>query len=345
MAWIKRNLGLVIGGVVALALLGVGGWYLYAKMQEDQTVTADLDQAASSFKEIVNRPVHPGNDKVNNIQLAKDEHKKMEDLLEAMRDRIAGPPLPKDLNNKEFRALLDNTIVEMRRDAEKRGITLPNQGQDYWFTFQSQKTAVEFKNLETLTYELLDIKTIVDILYNSKVHDLIGLKRVQANSDENGADFLTDKRITTNDVAIITPYEVTFQGFSAELGRVMEGLIKAKRCFIVKNIGVDKAPSTTPSSTPRTPVPQTMPYGNPYGNRYAGGMGMNPYARGMMSQPAAPAPQPVTPRNNVILDENKLRITLAIDSVRIKPKEEKKKEQKPQQLTQAPAVTPAPAGQ
>jgi len=279
--------------------------------------------------------------------LAKDEHKKMEDLLQTMRDRIAGPPLPKDLNNKEFRALLDNTIVEMRRDADKRGITLPNQGQDYWFTFQSQKTAVEFKNLETLTYELLDIKTIVDILYNSKVHDLIGLKRVQANSDENGADFLMDKRITTNDVAIISPYEVTFQGFSAELGRVMEGLIKAKRCFIVKNIGVDKAPSTTPSSTPRTPAPPVMPYGgSPYGGMSRGGYyGGGGYGRGMMPQPAAPAAQPLTPRNNVILDENKLRITLAIDSVRIKPKEEKKKEQKPQQLTQAPAATPAPAGQ
>src|SRR6185295_20278650 len=101
-----------------------------------------LDQAASSFKEIVNRPVHPGNDKVNNIQLAKEEHKKMQDLLETMRERMAGPPLQKDLNSKEFRALLDNTVTEMRRDAERLGITLPNQGQDYWFTFLSQKTAV-----------------------------------------------------------------------------------------------------------------------------------------------------------------------------------------------------------
>jgi hypothetical protein len=345
MAWLKRNLGLVIGGVVALALLGLGGWYLYTKIQEDEAVNNDLETATTSFKDIVNRPVHPGNEKVNNIQLAKEENKKLEDLLAQMRARIAGPSLPKELNNKEFRALLDNTVTELRRNAEKLGIGLPGTPpgtvSDYWFTFQPQKTAVEFKNLDTLTYQLLDIKSICDVLYNAKVHDLIGLKRVAASSDENGGEFLSDKRITTNDVAIVMPYEVTFQGFSSELAQVMEGLIKAKQCFVVKNIGVDKAPSTQPAAPMRTPPPPmySNPYASPYGNPYRSRYGM-----GMMPPPVAAAPQPQPGlRKNVLLDENKLRITLAVDSVRAKPVKEKKAEPKPQQLTQAPPPTTAPA--
>src|SRR5438876_5289824 len=119
MAWIKRNLGMIIGGVVALALLGLGGWYLYAKIQEDETVTTELDQATTSFKEIVNRPVHPGNDKVNNIQLAKEEHKKMEDVLNRVRERMKGPELPKDLTNRDFRALLDETVTQLAREADR----------------------------------------------------------------------------------------------------------------------------------------------------------------------------------------------------------------------------------
>lgn len=355
MAWIKRNIGMLIGGIVALVLLGLGGWYLYSKMQEDEAITAELDQATSSFKEIVNRPIHPGNDRVNNIQLAKDEHKKMEDVLMRIRNRITGPELPKDLTNKDFRALLDNTVAELAREADRQAITLPQGGKDYWFTFAVEKTAVEFKSLETLTYALMDIKSICDVLYSAKIHDLIALKRVSTSSDESGGDFLYDKRINTNDYTIVSPYEVTFQGFSSELARVMEGLIKAKRCFVVKNIGVDVAPNAGAPPKPKTttaPPPMMFPgrYGPMGGGRYggmAGGYGMGGYGMGGYGMPQVPIqPQSVPqagPRKNVLLDENKLRFTLSIDSVRLKPLPAKKPataQPAPKQLTSVTGEAP-----
>jgi hypothetical protein len=102
--------------------------------------------------------------------------------------------------------------------------------------------AVEFKNIDMLTHELMDVKDLCDILFNAKISDLVGIKRVPASSDDNnGTDFLTDKKASTNEFVVVTPYELRFQGFSSELARVLERMIAAKRCFVVRNVAVDKA--------------------------------------------------------------------------------------------------------
>ena len=78
MAWVKRNLGLVIGGVVALALMGFAGYFLWAKIQEDNDVTAQLQEQTQQFQTLLNRPLLPRGGKVDNIELAKEENKRLD---------------------------------------------------------------------------------------------------------------------------------------------------------------------------------------------------------------------------------------------------------------------------
>jgi hypothetical protein len=319
MAWLKRNLGLAIGGAIALALMAIAGWFLWTKIQAERDVTTQLEEATTKFTELLNRPVHPGNDKVNNVENAKVEHARLQEFLAKLKGQIVSPDIPKDLSNRDFRAMLDNTITELQRDADKVGMTLPSStgspltgaaAKDYWFTFASQKTAVEFKNLENLTYALMDVKAICEILYAAKVHDLVGLKRVPASTDETGADFITDKKASTNDYTVVTPYEVTFQAFSSELARVMEGFINSKRCFVIKSVAMDKASSTGQPTQQYMPMPGMERYGGRYGGRY----GRAPMPPPVATAPVAPARGP-----SVLLDENKLRFTLQVDAVRLKP--------------------------
>jgi hypothetical protein len=304
MVWVKRNLGLVIGGVVALALLIVAGVYLFSKRAEDQAVTAEIDTATSRYQELLNRPVHPGDDqgKVNNIELAKEEVHRLQAFLDQVRAKFGTSNVPTNISNREFRALLDNTINELQRTAESLGITLPQK--DYWFTFAPQRTAVEFKSIDMLAHQLLDVKELCEILYQAKVQDLKGIRRVPASSDDNNAqDFMTDKKATTNEVAIVTPYELKFQGFSSELGRVLDRLVQAKRCFVVRSVAVDRAPEEQSAA-----AAAAMPMQNPmsrYGGRYA------------MPQPVAAPPRSTRPAN-VLLDENKLLIEVRVDVVRLK---------------------------
>ncbi len=303
MVWVKRNLGLVIGGVVALALLVVAVFYFFTQRGQDQAVTAELETATERYKSLLNRPVHPGDDqgRVNNIELAKDEVKKVQDFLGEVRSKFGSSNVPTNISNREFRALLDNTISDLQRTADSLGITLPQK--DYWFTFAPQKTAVEFKSVDMLTHQLLDVKELCEILYQAKVQDVKGIRRVPASTEDNNAqDFMTDKKPTTNDVAIVTPYELKFQGFSAELARVLDKLVQAKRCFVVRSVAVDRAPEDHPQGA----AAAVMPF-NP----------MDRYRRSYTPPPPVATQRPQRP-GNVLLDENKLLIEMRVDVVRLK---------------------------
>ena len=304
MVWVKRNLGLVIGGAVAFVLLAFAVYFLWSKRSEDQLVTGELEQATARYTELLNRPVHPGDDqgKVNNIEIAKEEVQRLNAFLGQVKSKFGRSNVPSNISNREFRALLDNTINELQRTGDQLGITLPQK--DYWFTFAPQKTAVEFKSIDMLTHQLLDVKELCDILYQAKVQDIKGIRRVPASSDDNNAqDFMTDKKATTNEVAIVTPYELKFQGFSGELARVMDRLLNANRCFIVRSIAVDKAPDDSAQQQMGA-----MPMMDPrmrYGGRYA-------------PQPQAVQPQRSSRPANVLLDESKLLIEMRVDVVRLK---------------------------
>ena len=314
MAWVKKNLFLLIAAVISLAALGYAVFFVQEKKKADEEVTASLDEAAEKYKNLITRKVHPGNAQQDNIKAAKDELVKMQSFMGEMREYLKGPQLATNLNNQMFRAQLDTSIAQLRRQADEAGVALPNT--NFWFTFTQYKTTVDFKN-ETagLAAELEDIKEIMRIVYAARVNSLAALKRAPTSDTENygTGDYLQNRTPRTNDWAVSTAYEVTFQGFSSELARVMEGLANAKQCFVVKSVGVAQAPEERPK-TPVTPPPMMMQ--PPMGDmRY----------RMMMQQQYIPPPQPVRGKPaptgiKTVLDENKLRFTLQVDSVRLKGK-------------------------
>jgi hypothetical protein len=149
-------------------------------------------------------------------------------------------------------------------------------------------------------------------LYDAKVHDLKGIRRAPASSDDNNAtDFMTEKKATTNDFVIVTPYELKFQGFSGELARVLDRLLNAKRCFVVRSIAVDTATDAAAAEAQQqqsSPMSSMMMMMMRYGGRYS-----------MPPQVAAPTPSNAPKRPpGVLLDENKLMIELRVDVVRLK---------------------------
>jgi hypothetical protein len=318
MAWIKKNLFLIIGGLVALALLGLAGFYLYQGVQADAAVTDELDQRTATLKQLVNQPVHPGTDKVNNIAAAKEDEKRLEDFRVKLRKQFAAPIAEKQFNNQSFRGLLDTTIAKLQQLSARSGMNLPVK--DYWFTYGSQKSAVDFKDVGSLASELADVEALVEILCEAKVPALVGLKRVPTKDESGYIDFLSSGKSDTNSWAAVTPYEVTFQGFSSELARVMEGLVTAPQCFIVKTLGVAQAPAAAGVAAAIVPTPAEI-QARMMQSRYGGMGGMGRYNRMPPPPPVAVAPKtPVTKGGlTTVLDENKLRFTLALEVVKLLP--------------------------
>ena len=52
MDWIKRNLYFLIGSLVALALMGLAGWYLYSKWQLNNEILEKLDEQYAELKRL-----------------------------------------------------------------------------------------------------------------------------------------------------------------------------------------------------------------------------------------------------------------------------------------------------
>lgn len=331
MAWIKRNLVILLTSVVSLALLGGAGFFLYTKYEANREITEELNSNIANLKNLANRNPHPGTDEVDNISAAKNEAENLEEFLGEVK-QFFPEQITEPLDSRQFRAMLDTAISGLQNTADAYGVKLP---EDYWFTFAAQKSAIQFDKdtLQTLATQLIEINELCKVLYDAKVVALDSVRRVPVAEEDSGwQDYLSEETGETNQWAVVMPYEVTFQGFSPEIARVFEGLIRTKgACFVVKNVGINRA-----DAEPVQPGYGGMSMGGREGgvNRYGGsmrgpmgGMGSS-RGRGGMSpdllsryglaggQPARPAAQPNL--RGSLLDEKMLKVTLTIDSVRLK---------------------------
>lgn len=326
MSWIKRNLFLVVGGVISLALLGAAGFFLYTKYEANRAIGEELDANIANLKSLANRDPHPGTAEVDNISAAKAEAARVKEFLGEVK-QFFPVQFTDPLDSRQFRAMLDTRISRLQSGADESGVKLP---EDYWFTFAAQKSAVKFddKALTTLATQLLEINELCRVLYDAKVVALDSVRRAPVASEDSGfQDYLSEQKGSTNQWGVLMPYEVTFRGFSTEVARVFEGLIRnTNACFVVKNVGINRA-----DAAPVNPMMGMMGgdgKGSPYG-RYGGMMspqGMG--GRGGMSPDMASryGLAPTTPQRSAsspnlrgtMLDEKLLKVTLTLESVRLK---------------------------
>src|SRR5208283_5416260 len=102
MSWFKRNLFFLIGGVVALGLLGASGFYLYSKLKlnDDNRVKLnkeykELDRLSTLNLGMINTPTG----KTDNIKIAKEQQRQLLAMIEKAREHFKPiPPIPNSPN-------------------------------------------------------------------------------------------------------------------------------------------------------------------------------------------------------------------------------------------------------
>jgi hypothetical protein len=303
MAWIKRNLWFLIGGVVALGLLGVSSFYLYVQNKANNEVRDKLTEGYAGLNTLNTENPHPGNDKVDNIAAARKQRKEWQEAITKARtffEPIAPIPAAGENTNgitdQEFASALRRTIDQMQHDAQASSVVLPPQ---YDFSFGAIKSKITFApgSLDPLSVQLGEIKAIADILFRAKVNSLDGIKRSRVSQDDREAADYIDTPSVTNDLAVITPYEVDFRCFSTELAGVFSGFANSTHCFVVKTVAVE--PAGTASGGPAGP-------------------GAGPDASAAPAAPAAPTV--VLGRGGLptVLNEHPLKVTMLVDLVKLK---------------------------
>ncbi|MCP5516909.1 MAG: hypothetical protein H7A45_06575 [Verrucomicrobiales bacterium] len=289
MDWLKKNLMLVVAGLVALGLLGGAGWYLYSKYNRAAEVAAALDAQETELQRLINLKPHPGNNKIDNIKAAKLQEEEVAGVLQEARRTFDLITSPTNLTSGDFNALLLQTIDVLTRKAELSGVKLPPK---YAFSFQNIKSqlAIDAKALPALAEQLAHIRAITEVLLEARPLTLDGIKRRAVAVQDTNTTTTTvgipgpatagapgasstqdywDRLGSTNDVAILTPYEFTFHAFTPELAGFLEGLAESKYCFIPKNLVIDTAGTSLLASGMPTVDPI---YGGMGGGAMGGGM-------------------------------------------------------------------------
>ncbi|MEO8428611.1 MAG: hypothetical protein ABI651_16045 [Verrucomicrobiota bacterium] len=355
MTWLKKNLFWVVGGVVALGLLGGAFFYLYTSMQSEKEIDEQLRQKLAKGQELITS----GSAGKDGIEEGKQDQQKIEALLSEVRKFFTPIPYPPVKDSHDFRLLLDRTIEQLERDAKETAVSLPPK---YAFSFKPQSEAVQFEsaNLRPLAMQLAEISTICEIIFKAKVHSIENVRRVPIAREDTGQSDYIDKKAVTNALEIHMPYEFTFRSFSAEFGAVVEGLARSSHCFLIKSLNAE---TTTPVSSTETPgaVPGVMPMGpfNPYqrygvpgqgGSESGGGGAMDSRMRMRYGMRYAPQPEtppapvfgpPVKTGPVILLEEKPLRVTMTIEAVRLRELEKQPAVKTEKAKTARPPSPPA----
>jgi hypothetical protein len=365
MSWIKRNLFFFIGSVVALALMGLAGFFLFKKYQLNNEAQASLASDYEKLKRLKSQNPHPGNDKVDNIAIAREQQGQLSNTIGRIRSHFAPiPRIPSEqdepkITDQALTTALSRTIDQLQKQATNSSVILTP---GYNFSFEAEKNKLSFNpaSLLPLSIQLGEVKAICDVLFAAKINSLDGLRRERVAAEDSAGGLQTDyttEKTVTNELAVITPYELSFKCFSSELGTVLAGFAGSPHAFLVKTINVETAPAAVQETVPGyvaptpvyTPQPVYTPPGmqpNPtaedpnaaarfasrYGlsGRYGAGGGANYGGVQLRTGPAQPtyappgyAAQPaVASRPGVlptVLDERQLRVTIHLLVVKMLP--------------------------
>jgi hypothetical protein len=334
MAWIKRNLFFLIGSIIALALMIVGGIYLFNQVSDEQSVADQIKGQYAELTRLTGLNPHPGDANIDNIKAAREQAAALRAYVNKVKpffQRI--PPIPdttgtsNKITDRDFASQLRITVSQLQHSAAQQSVLLPA---DYYFTFEAQKKIMNFDpgSLDQLASHLGEIKVLCDLLFAAKVNSLDGIRReIISPNDDNPPDYLPQKTVTTP-LADLTPYEVTFRCFSSELALVLGNLAGSTNAFVVKTVNVEPAGSAVPDDqanpamgmgNPNQPQPMPQPMPGP-GYRQPGAPGERGF-RGFNPNNAMPVQvvAPATHGPQVVLNEHPLRVTLMIQLVKIKP--------------------------
>lgn len=329
MAWIKRNLLFVISGAVGLILTGYCGFLLYKALGDNSGVTDTYQSTLANLEGMEQKTPYPSSE---NIKAVKSDSENIKGFLAEFQKSFAPFPPPPVENDKGFKIYLAQSLVQFRAEATNAGVELPP---DYSFSFSSLREKLNYPpgSIASWMRQLEEIRAILDILYRAKINYLSSLCRVPVSVEDSGSgDCMLSAATVTNQLGVVTPYKITFRGFSSEVAAVLEGFARASNCFIVQAIDVstDKSvqqqvvqaapeqPMMTFSPTPQLPVQNRFSRERmERGERPVPAYRPPPTAGVPAAPPAASAVAPPV----VILSENPLLVTLSVDVINLKPSE------------------------
>lgn len=314
MLWLKRNLLLAAGGLIAILLLGFGLYYFWTNRQNNKKIEAQLEENKTTFGGLINKDPYPS---PTNIARAKQEVQRAREAITNARAYFQPVPF-EPVTDQAFKAVLDNSIFDLHKKAEAASVILPSK--TYAFTFEHQKRQLQFppEAFPALPQQLAEIKLICELFFDAGINKLITVRRARLYAEEplSQVDHHEMKPEVDEPMGMgSNPYEVVFHAFSTDLATALQSFYKSTNGLLVKAIAVEVAAAEAPQpgvNPPAAQIPRPV---------------VAPPA------PAPTAPRPLPPRTapgatapakppeglKTVLNERLLKITMVLEVLRTLP--------------------------
>ena len=247
MAWIKRNLFFVGGGLLALALLAAAGIYDFQSLGRNSAAKQKLSEIYGQLNELNKHKPSPSDE---NTAAAREQEGQLRKWLAQTKNyfkpvELIPAPTSGEVRSDQFANALRRTIHDLQMESASASVLLPP---DFSFSFTAQRTKLTPGSPQLLAVQLGEVKAISEIFFAAHVNSLDGVQRLRVSDDDSTgpqSDYLDDQS-TTNDLAVLTPYEITFRAFGPEVAQVLAKFASSPHGFIVKGINVAPAESPPP---------------------------------------------------------------------------------------------------
>lgn len=319
MSWVKRNLYFVISCAIAVVLLGAAGWYCWSSRQAFNSNTDQLKTAYEQMKLFADKKPGPGNEQTNNIQTAKDQTEQAKQRvaeLEKFFTPVKGIPDTNKFNDRMLSAAVRETVSQLRAAAQSKGVTVPAGTPEFAFSFSQQmsKAIYDPNSAEVLSKQLGEVKVICDTLFSARIQSLDSIQRERTADDivqQQIAPFpdYTDSLSLTNGNTVVTPYQVTFQCFTPQLGAVLAGFANQSHTIVVKTLNIQPSDLAPGGGQGYGNLQSYVPVGGA-GNAYPG------YTTPQQTAAQQPVRGGALP---TIIDEKKLKVIMLLDFIKITP--------------------------
>ena len=240
MNWLKRNLWMTLTGLVAVALIGFGGYYLWTQMELNDSINKDLEQTKTDLGDLGKLPIQPT---VQNLEMVKKELAKAKSYVTEARKNFPSPQTPAVIN-QTYKSLLETTIAELRKEALLAGTKLPT---NYNFSFEAEIGPVNFEpaSFKPLTEQLAEIATISSNLFRARIDHLDMIRRVAVSKYDSStsSDILAQSYSVNKETEMaLWPYEFRFSCFSPALAAALQNISHAPSGMILKSVAVEPMP-------------------------------------------------------------------------------------------------------
>ena len=253
--YLKRHAIGIVGLVLAIGF-GAGGFMMMGKAKAATTkVETDYTAVVERRATLEKGQALGGSQGVKvdskNVAEANDEAEIYRGFIKDAAEVIHRDSID-PMVSEEFMVYTASVIEELNQRAREASVQVLTDASNvsiripYNFTFMNLRAVPHLSKdkIPELQVQLKDIRTISEVLFQSRVRSIVSLQRTRVTHEDFTSgisrDFLDARYQYTNTISVVRPYKVRFQCLSGGIAKTLNGFASEENFIVIRKLEVTK---------------------------------------------------------------------------------------------------------